>query len=74
MQSNKKNSIQKNVLIASLVLAAFSLVAALLIAFTFQGTSERIEGNKRAFILKNLEDVMPLASYDNDLIADSYFV
>lgn len=67
-------ALSKAMLLAALVLSVFALIAAVMIVFTYQNTAERIEQNKHDFILKNLNDVMPVNSYDNDLIADSYFV
>lgn len=71
---NNSHSIRKAMLVAGLILATFTLIAAVMIAFTYQGTAGKIEQNKREFILKSLNDVFPIGNYDNDLIKDSYIV
>lgn len=70
----KSGNVKKAMLVAGLLLAAFTLIAALLVAITYQNTSSKIDQNKRDYVLKSLHDVMPATEYNNDLLADSYTV
>lgn len=76
-QNNKSNSFSKAVSRAALLLGVFTLLGSLLIAFTHQNTEDKITQNRRAFILKNLNEVLPqekdsIRFYDNDILVDSF--
>jgi len=60
----------RRMLLASAVLAVFAVAGALLVASTWQATAERIAANERAFLLKSLEDVLPVGAHDNALAED----
>jgi len=72
MQQTPKNS--KLIFITALMLAAFSLIASVMIVVTYKSTASVIKENQHKFLMQSLSAVMPLSEYDNDLISDSFFV
>ena len=70
---NKKPlKLKKAVFLAASMLAAFSLATSIMIAYTHYKTAPIIEKNQHEFLMQSLAAVMPVDSYDNDLIADSF--
>jgi len=62
----------RSILIKSgLVLGLFSLIGIGLVSLTHNVTHEKIAENERLFILKNLRELVPEASHDNDLLTDT---
>ena len=54
----------------ALILGVVTAVAVAFLAFIQVTTAERIAANERAFILRNLDDLLPRSEYDNDPLAD----
>jgi len=46
----------------------------ILIAFTHMNTAPVIEKNQHEFLMQSLSSVMPINTYDNDLITDSFTI
>lgn len=59
---------------AALLLGTFALLSTLLITLTHQSTAEKIAQNKKDFILKSLNEVLPNQYYDNDILTDSFTI
>lgn len=57
-------------LIAGVLLAAFALVGAALVAFTHQETADRIRRNEDATLLAQLNAILPPGQYDNNPLQD----
>ncbi len=53
------------------LLALFAVLGAELVSFSYRGTVERIEANRRSEMLDNLNTLIPPDSYDNDLLTDT---
>ncbi len=68
------NTLKKAIFLAAVMLAVFSFITAVMIAFTHQKTAPIIEKNQHEFLMQSLAAVMPIDSYDNDLIADSFSI
>jgi electron transport complex protein RnfG len=58
------------VLLAAAVLCAFGVAGAALVSFTWDQTHERIAENEREALLRQLHDLVPADSIDNDIIND----
>jgi electron transport complex protein RnfG len=56
---------------SAVVLVLFTLVFTGLMAVTFQATTSPIEASAQAEKLKLINEVLPPATYDNDLLADA---
>ncbi|HTY04869.1 MAG TPA: electron transport complex subunit RsxG [Rhodocyclaceae bacterium] len=56
---------------SAIVLVVFSLVFTGLMAITYQATKPLLEASAQAEKLKLINEVLPPASYDNDLLADA---
>jgi len=63
-------NIHKSMLIGGAMLAAFALVAALLVALTYESTIDQIAENERQALLKSLHILVPEESHDNDIFTD----
>lgn len=59
-------SIRKNTLILSL----FAIATAAMLAFTNEGTKDTIRCNRQAVLESSLQQVMPPAQHDNNLLTD----
>ncbi len=66
-----KNNVISLVLRVGILLAIFAAVATALVAFTEQSTRTQIAANERATLLRTLNNLLPAAEYDNDLLADT---
>ncbi len=55
----------------ALLLAAFALVGAGLVATTYETTKERIVRNQREALLRELQALVPPQRYDNNLLQDT---
>ena len=49
----------------------FAVFGGGLVGVTYQGTAEKIAANERLAMLRNLNQILPADSYDNDLLADT---
>jgi electron transport complex protein RnfG len=56
--------------ISSVLLGLFGVLGAGLVALSHQGTAERIARNERAVLLQQLEEMLPRAEIDNDMLID----
>lgn len=60
-----------SILIAAGILATFAVVGTSLVSFTHLATKARIEQNERETLLQSLYALVPPASVDNDMVADT---
>ncbi len=65
------NESGRNSLIGGGVLALFALTAALLVAFTYDNSKDRIAANEKAALLASLHALVPASRHDNDLFLDA---
>jgi electron transport complex protein RnfG len=56
--------------ISGVLLGLFGVLGAGLVALSHQGTAERIARNERAVLLQQLEEMLPRAQIDNDILTD----
>lgn len=61
-------------LISAVFLAGFGALGTGLVMGTFELTKEKIEASEKASLLKNLNNIIPKDSYDNDLLQDKLIV
>lgn len=61
----------REVTIAAVLLMAFALVGAGLVAFIHDRTEARIEANRQATIRARLNELVPPSSYDNRIVTDT---
>lgn len=57
-------------LIAAALLGGFAMLGTTLVAVTYDRTSERIEENQRQVLMRQLNQLIPKQSIDNDLLSD----
>ena len=74
VEKKQANTLTKAIFLAAAMLAVFSLITAIMIAYTHLKTAPIIEKNQHEFLMQSLAAVMPIGSYDNDLITDSFTV
>lgn len=60
----------RNMLISATLLAGFAVTSTGVPAWIFDNTKERIAANERATVLRNLHQLVPPETHDNDLFAD----
>ncbi len=60
----------RTIVVAALVLGAFSLTGIGLVSVTHSATKERIAANERAVLLDRLNRILPAQLYDNDILED----
>lgn len=70
----KPINLKRAIFLAASMLAAFSLATSIMIAFTYHKTAPIIEKNQHEFLMQSLAAVMPVDTYDNDLITDSFSI
>ena len=56
---------------SALLLWLFAVAGTALVAFTYEGTKERIAENERQALLRSLNALIPAADYDNDVYKDT---
>ncbi|MBW2475388.1 MAG: electron transport complex subunit RsxG [Deltaproteobacteria bacterium] len=56
--------------VSSVLLGLFGVLGAGLVAISHQGTAERIARNEREVLLRQLEEMLPRAQIDNDMLTD----
>lgn len=61
----------KQIAFTGLLLMLFAIVGGGMVGITYQGTAEQIAANERAAMLRNLNQILPAHSYDNDLVHDT---
>jgi electron transport complex protein RnfG len=61
----------KQIAMTSLLLMLFAIIGGGMVGVTYQGTAEQIAENEREAMLRNLNQILPATSYDNDLINDT---
>lgn len=64
-------NLPRSVLSAAAVLGLFAVIGIGLVALVHDGTEARIAANERAVLLRTLETLVPAASFDNDILADT---
>ncbi len=64
-----KSSLLHNMIISAALLAGFGGLGTALVVSTFELTKEQIEASEKANLLKNLNNILPAESYNNDLLA-----
>jgi electron transport complex protein RnfG len=57
--------------ITASILLLFTALGTAMVAFTWQGTHERVEANERATLLRKLNRLIPQGQYDNALLEDA---
>jgi electron transport complex protein RnfG len=60
----------RNILMTGILLLLFAVIGAVLVAYTFENTKERIAANERAALLRNLHVLVPPHTHTNDLFSD----
>ncbi|MCU7938441.1 MAG: electron transport complex subunit RsxG [gamma proteobacterium symbiont of Bathyaustriella thionipta] len=63
-----KTALLRNMLISAALLAVFGGLGTALVMFTFEATKERIEASEKANLLRNLNNIIPPESHDNNLL------
>jgi electron transport complex protein RnfG len=61
----------RHILTSTILLAAFGIIGAGIVALVFDNTEERIADNIRLHLLKSLNQIMPVDEYDNDILNDT---
>ncbi len=60
----------RQIIITAVILLLFTVVGTSMVAFTYDGTREKIAANERATLQRKLNQLLPAGSYDNDLLED----
>ncbi|MBT8122459.1 MAG: electron transport complex subunit RsxG [Gammaproteobacteria bacterium] len=60
----------RQIIITAIILLLFTVVGTSMVAFTYDGTREKIAANERATLQRKLNQLLPAGSYDNDLLDD----
>ncbi len=60
-----------HILRAGALLALFAVVGVGLVAFVHEHTQARIAANERAYLRRELNEILPQSAYDNDLLSDT---
>jgi electron transport complex protein RnfG len=68
---SSKQTTVRNVVAATVLLAVFAIIGTGLVAFTFQQTEPRIRQNEREELLRNLHQIIPPQSHDNNIFKDT---
>lgn len=71
MSSPARGEATRSAVRAALLLGAFALAGAALLAWTEQSTRPLIEANARAALAQQLNALVPAADHDNDLLASA---
>lgn len=61
----------RKMLIAAAILGGFAMLGAALVGVTFEGTKERIAANEKEFLLRTLNEMIPVEAYDNEIYTDT---
>jgi len=60
---------QRNIVLSSIVLGGFAFICTTLLSLTQSLTHDTIIESEREYLLKSLNDIIPVDHYDNDLLA-----
>ena len=60
----------RQIIITAIILLLFTVVGTSMVAFTYDGTREKIAANERATLQRKLNQLLPPGSYDNSLLDD----
>ncbi len=60
----------RQIIITAVILLLFTVLGTSMVAFTYDGTREKIAANERATLQRKLNQLLPAGSYDNDLLED----
>lgn len=69
-----KTAILRNMMMSAALLAGFSGLGTALVMATFEVTKEQIEASEKANLLKNLNNIIPPDSYNNNLLDNKLLV
>ncbi len=69
-----KAGILRNMIMSALLLALFAGLGTALVMSTFEATKEKIEASEKANLLKNLNNIIPADSYNNNLLDNKLIV
>jgi electron transport complex protein RnfG len=61
----------KQIAFTGLLLMLFAVIGGGMVGITYQSTAEQIAANERAAMLRNLNQILPAHSYDNELVHDT---
>ena len=61
----------KQIAMTATLLMLFAIVGGGMVGVTYENTTEKIADNERRAMLRNLNQILPAGSYDNDLIEDT---
>ncbi|MCW8922131.1 MAG: electron transport complex subunit G, partial [Gammaproteobacteria bacterium] len=64
-------NIHKQVITTALLLMIFATIGAALVGLTYDNTYETIKYNEQQALLRQLNNILPASSYDNDLLTDT---
>lgn len=64
-------NIHKQVTTTALLLMLFATIGAAVVGLTYDNTYETIKHNEQMALLKQLNNILPASSYDNDLLSDT---
>lgn len=71
---NFSNQQIKNILVTASLLMLFAISGAALVGVTFIQTEDDIIYNEKLTLLRKLNNIIPAASYDNDLLLDTIVI
>ncbi len=69
-----KAGILRNMTMSAILLALFSGLGTALVMITFEATKEKIEASEKENLLKNLNNIIPADSYNNNLLDNKLIV
>ncbi len=61
----------KQILVTGLLLMIFAVIGSSMVGITYESTADQIAENERLAMLRNLNQILPHGSYDNDLLKDT---
>jgi Na+-translocating ferredoxin:NAD+ oxidoreductase subunit G len=61
----------RQITVTGLLLMVFAIIGGTMVGITYESTADKIADNKRRAMLRNLNQILPTSSYDNDLITDT---
>ncbi|WP_214660514.1 electron transport complex subunit RsxG [sulfur-oxidizing endosymbiont of Gigantopelta aegis] len=70
----KKTQILRNMIISATLLATFGALGTGLVMVTFEQTKDQIEASEKANLLRNLNNIIPAESYNNNLLDNKLIV
>ena len=61
----------KQIITNGLLLMLFAIIGGSLVGATYEGTKKQIAENERRALLRTLNNILPVDTYDNDLINET---